>query len=98
MFYCYWSLHFRVLSLKYINIHGGKVTKREKKKIKRTLSDFATLVPVVILMLLPVSAVGHAVMLAGIKKYMPCLIPSPYTSERLGLVKQLKRVKKMDFP
>lgn len=34
---------------------GSKVTKREKKKIKRTFADFATLVPVIILMLLPVS-------------------------------------------
>ncbi|KAL3528717.1 hypothetical protein ACH5RR_008039 [Cinchona calisaya] len=78
-------------------LRGCKVTEREKKKIKRTLADFATLVPVIILMLLPVSAVGHAAMLAAIKKYMPCLIPSPYTSERLGLVKQLKRIKKMEF-
>ncbi|CAI9114179.1 OLC1v1014838C1 [Oldenlandia corymbosa var. corymbosa] len=79
-------------------IRGCKMTKREKKKIKRTLADFATLVPILILMLLPVSAVGHAAMLAAIKKYLPCLIPSPYTSERLGMVKQLKRIKKLELP
>ncbi|XP_027125768.2 uncharacterized protein [Coffea arabica] len=78
-------------------LRGCKMTEREKKKIKKTLVDFATLVPVIILMLLPVSAVGHAAMLAAIKKYMPCLIPSPYTSERLGLVKQIKRIKKMEL-
>lgn len=78
-------------------LRGCKVTEREKKKIKRTLADFATLVPVIILMLLPVSAVGHAAMLAAIRKYMPCLIPSPYTSERLGMVKQIKRIKKMEM-
>ncbi|KAG6415778.1 hypothetical protein SASPL_123196 [Salvia splendens] len=42
-----------------------------------------------------VSAVGHAAMFAAIKKYMPNLIPSPYLDERLDLVKQLKRIKKM---
>lgn len=34
---------------------GYKVTKREKKKIQTTLADIATLIPVTILMLLPVS-------------------------------------------
>ena len=36
-------------------LRGCKMTEREKKKIKKTLVDFATLVPVIILMLLPVS-------------------------------------------
>ncbi|RVX17072.1 hypothetical protein CK203_002997 [Vitis vinifera] len=43
-----------------------------------------------------VSVVGHAAILAAIKKYMPSLIPSPYSSERLDVVKQLKRSKKME--
>ncbi|KAK6125014.1 hypothetical protein DH2020_041288 [Rehmannia glutinosa] len=75
---------------------GDKVTKRERKKMQKTLADIATLIPVTILMLLPVSAVGHAAMFAAIKRYMPCLIPSPYSDERLNLVKQLKRTKKME--
>ncbi|KAK4267421.1 hypothetical protein QN277_024204 [Acacia crassicarpa] len=76
--------------------HGWKVTRRQKKKLERTLTDIITLLPVTILMLLPVTAVGHAAMLAAIKKYMPCLIPSPYSSERLDVVKQLKRTREMD--
>ncbi|KAK4838559.1 hypothetical protein QYF36_014687 [Acer negundo] len=43
-----------------------------------------------------VSAVGHAAMLAAIKKYTPSLIPSPYSSERLNVAKQLERTKKME--
>ncbi|XP_048129548.1 uncharacterized protein LOC115737430 isoform X2 [Rhodamnia argentea] len=43
-----------------------------------------------------VSAVGHAAMLAAIKKYIPSLIPSPYSKERLDIVKQLNRTKKME--
>ncbi|KAE8699463.1 LETM1 and EF-hand domain-containing protein anon-60Da isoform 2 [Hibiscus syriacus] len=77
-------------------LRGQKVTAREKRKLKRTLNDIATLIPVTILMLLPVSAVGHAAMLAAINKYIPSLIPSPYTSERLDVAKQLKRTKKME--
>lgn len=36
-------------------VRGCKVTKREKKKIRTTFADFASLVPITILMLLPVS-------------------------------------------
>ncbi|XP_060675784.1 uncharacterized protein LOC107428532 isoform X3 [Ziziphus jujuba] len=76
---------------------GHKVTMRERNKLKRTLNDFASLIPISILMLIPVSAVGHAAMLAAINKYMPQMIPSPYSSERLDVVKQLKRTKKMEI-
>ncbi|OMO66625.1 LETM1-like protein [Corchorus olitorius] len=75
---------------------GQKLRAREKRKLKRTFNDIATLIPVTILMLIPVSAVGHAAILTVIKKYMPSLIPSPYSSERLGVAKQLKRTKKME--
>ncbi|RVX17073.1 hypothetical protein CK203_002990 [Vitis vinifera] len=75
---------------------GRRITERERKKLKQTLADIASLIPVTTLMLLPVSVVGHAAILAAMKKYMPSLIPSPYSSERLDVVKQLKRSKKME--
>ncbi|KAI4381910.1 hypothetical protein MLD38_007930 [Melastoma candidum] len=74
---------------------GQRLTRRERKKIRRTLLDLAYMVPVTILMLLPVSAVGHAAIIAALKKYAPFMIPSPYSSERLDMFKQLKRTKKM---
>ncbi|XP_065866173.1 uncharacterized protein [Euphorbia lathyris] len=77
-------------------LKGHKVSRRERGKLKRTMNDIATLVPITILMLIPVSAVGHAAMLAAIKRYLPQLIPSPYSSERLDVVKQLNRTKKME--
>ncbi|KAI3463316.1 hypothetical protein Pfo_019979 [Paulownia fortunei] len=72
-------------------LRGHKVKKRERRKMQRTVSDIATLIPVAILMLLPVSAVGHAAMFAAIKKYMPSLIPSPYSDERLDLAEENKK-------
>lgn len=35
-------------------LKGRQLTKRERKKMKRTLGDIATLVPITILMLIPV--------------------------------------------
>nr|XP_043616392.1 uncharacterized protein LOC122588349 [Erigeron canadensis] len=76
-------------------LRGKKITIRQRRKIKRTLNDIVTLVPVTILMLIPLSAVGHAAILTAINKYVPSMIPSPYSRERLNLVRQLKRTKKM---
>ncbi|XP_076894173.1 uncharacterized protein LOC143546376 [Bidens hawaiensis] len=74
-------------------LRAKKITSREKRKIKRTLNDIVTLVPITILMIIPMSAVGHAAILAAINKYVPSMIPSPYSSERLNLVRQFKRIK-----
>lgn len=63
-----------VIGLLVKQLHGKKITNREKRKIKRTLNDMVTLVPVTILMLIPVSAVGHAAILAAINKYVPSLV------------------------
>ncbi|KAK4778379.1 hypothetical protein SAY87_018566 [Trapa incisa] len=81
------------MSLLLKRLKGHKVSKRERKKLRRTLKDLLALVPVTILMLLPVTAVGHAVILAAIKKYIPSMIPSPYSPQRLGTLKQLRRWK-----
>ncbi|CAN0858700.1 hypothetical protein LINGRAHAP2_LOCUS7411 [Linum grandiflorum] len=73
-----------------------RISKREKKRLERTMKDIASLIPITILMLIPVSAVGHAAMLTAIQRYAPFLIPSPYSPDRLDMVKQLKRTKKLE--
>ncbi|MCI33685.1 LETM1-like protein, partial [Trifolium medium] len=42
-----------------------------------------------------VTAVGHAAMIAAIRRYVPSLIPSTYAPERLDLLRQLEKVKQM---
>ncbi|KAK4419421.1 hypothetical protein Salat_2355000 [Sesamum alatum] len=73
-----------------------ELTEKEKQALRRTLTDLASVVPIGILMLLPVTAVGHAAMLAAIQRYMPSLIPSTYGPERLDLLRQLEKVKEME--
>ncbi|CAK8544113.1 unnamed protein product [Lathyrus sativus] len=76
-------------------MNGDELTEKEKKALKRTLTDMASAIPIGFLMLLPVTAVGHAVMLAAIKKYVPALIPSTYAPERLDILRQLEKMKQM---
>ncbi|KAL1204689.1 hypothetical protein V5N11_017305 [Cardamine amara subsp. amara] len=74
---------------------GDELTEKENKALRRTMTDLASVIPIGILMLLPVTAVGHAAMLAGIQRYVPGLIPSTYGSERLNLLRQLEKVKEL---
>ncbi|KAG6604333.1 Mitochondrial proton/calcium exchanger protein, partial [Cucurbita argyrosperma subsp. sororia] len=74
---------------------GDELTGKEKNALRRTLTDLASVVPIGVLMLLPVTAVGHAAMLAAIQRYVPSLIPSTYGQERLNLLRQLEKVKEM---
>ncbi|WJX84860.1 hypothetical protein P8452_67387 [Trifolium repens] len=72
-----------------------ELTDKEKKTLKRTLTDMASVIPIGILMLLPVTAVGHAAILAAIKKYVPAMIPSTYSPERLDILRQHEKMKQM---
>ncbi|KAI4370164.1 hypothetical protein MLD38_018540 [Melastoma candidum] len=78
------------------SVIGDELTEKEKMALKRTMTDLASVIPIGVLMLLPVTAVGHAAMLAAIQRYVPSLIPSTYGQERLGLLRQLEKVKEMD--
>eukprot|EP00897_Mesotaenium_endlicherianum_P007910 jgi/Mesen1/7147/ME000037S06505 len=53
---------------------GQELTEREKKILKRTVTDLASFLPIAILMILPLTAVGHAAILAAIQKYVPGLV------------------------
>ncbi|KAG5567337.1 hypothetical protein RHGRI_002788 [Rhododendron griersonianum] len=75
---------------------GDELTDKEKKVLQRTLTDLASVVPIGFLMLLPVTAVGHAAMLAAIQRYVPSLIPSTYGPERLYLLRQLEKLKEVE--
>ncbi|KAM3210776.1 hypothetical protein ACQJBY_064614 [Aegilops geniculata] len=77
---------------------GEELTQKEKQALQRTLTDLASVVPIGILMLLPVTAVGHAAILAFIQRYVPSMIPSTYGPERLDLLRQLQEVKEMKLP
>ncbi|XP_050381776.1 uncharacterized protein LOC126798767 isoform X2 [Argentina anserina] len=72
---------------------GDELTEKEKNVLRRTMTDVASVVPIGVLMLLPVTAVGHAAMLAAIQRYVPSLIPSTYGSERLDLLRKIQKMK-----
>ncbi|XP_073309736.1 uncharacterized protein [Primulina huaijiensis] len=75
---------------------GDELAEKEKQALRRTLTDLASVVPIGFLMLLPVTAVGHAAMLAAIQRYAPALIPSTYGHDRLDLLRKVEKVKELE--
>jgi hypothetical protein len=53
---------------------GQSLSSREQRFLKRTLTDVASVIPIGIVMLLPITAVGHAFFLAMLQKYAPGLV------------------------
>ncbi|CAM8968079.1 unnamed protein product [Rhodiola kirilowii] len=78
------------------SIIGDELAEKEKRALRRTVTDVAAVIPIGILMLLPVTAVGHAAMLAAIQRYVPALIPSTYGSDRLDLLRQVQKVQELE--
>ncbi|KAL9263129.1 hypothetical protein AKJ16_DCAP11781 [Drosera capensis] len=70
-------------------IIDDELTEKEKRALKRTLADLASVVPIGVLMLLPVTAVGHAAMLAAIQRYVLGL-------EWLDLLRKLQKMKETE--
>uniref|UniRef100_A0A7I4AQ44 Letm1 RBD domain-containing protein n=1 Tax=Physcomitrium patens TaxID=3218 RepID=A0A7I4AQ44_PHYPA len=78
------------------SVAGQELTDREQKILMRTVTDLASVIPIAVLMLLPVTAVGHAAILAAIKKYVPGLIPTAYGRERLDVLRRLEQLKELE--
>ncbi|CAI7875147.1 unnamed protein product, partial [Closterium sp. NIES-53] len=70
---------------------GQPLTDREAKVLKRTLTDVASVIPIGVLMLIPMTPVGHAAVLAAIQRYAPHLFPSSYNEDRLDAARRLEQ-------
>lgn len=66
---------------------GETLVPRDVRVFRRTLKDLATTVPFVIILLIPLSPVGHVFVFGAIQRFFPDFFPSCYTERRQNLVK-----------
>jgi len=67
---------------------GGSTLKpREVNTMRRTGKDILTLVPFTIILIIPLSPVGHVLVFSFIQRFFPDFFPSCYTEKRLNLRK-----------
>ena len=57
------------------------------KLLRRILKDLVTLVPFVVILIIPLSPLGHVLVFTFIQRFFPDFFPSCYTERRQNLVK-----------
>lgn len=60
---------------------------REVRTLQRTLKDLATLIPFLIILIIPMTPVGHVLVFSFIQKSFPEFFPSTFTERRQNVVK-----------
>jgi len=68
-------------------LQGTTLSGREARTLRRTAKDLVTVVPVVIILLIPLSPIGHVLVFSFIQRIFPDFFPSPFTERRQNLMK-----------
>lgn len=65
---------------------GVTLKPREVRVIRRNFKDIVTFIPFVIILLIPLSPIGHVLVFDAIRRFFPEFFPSFYTEERQNLL------------
>ena len=65
---------------------GGTLKPREVQALRRTVRDLLTFVPFTIILIIPLTPVGHVLIFGFIQRYFPGLFPSQFTGRRQELM------------
>mmetsp|Transcript_14793 Transcript_14793/g.34375 ORF Transcript_14793/g.34375 Transcript_14793/m.34375 type:complete len:681 (-) Transcript_14793:135-2177(-) len=65
---------------------GVTLKPREVRTIRRTFKDVITFIPVVIILIIPLSPVGHVLVFGAIQRVFPNFFPSCFTEQRQNLL------------
>eukprot|EP00286_Rhodomonas_abbreviata_P028713 CAMPEP_0181306764 /NCGR_PEP_ID=MMETSP1101-20121128/10490_1 /TAXON_ID=46948 /ORGANISM="Rhodomonas abbreviata, Strain Caron Lab Isolate" /LENGTH=219 /DNA_ID=CAMNT_0023412875 /DNA_START=12 /DNA_END=668 /DNA_ORIENTATION=- len=66
---------------------GVTLQPREVRTLRRTVKDVVTFIPFAIILIIPLSPVGHVIVFSFIQRFFPDFFPSPYTDRRQNLVR-----------
>ena len=65
---------------------GGTLKAREVTALRRTARDILTFIPFAIILIIPLSPLGHVLVFSFIQRYFPQFFPSCFTSARQGIM------------
>lgn len=65
---------------------GASLKGREVQAIRRTARDILTFIPFAIILIAPISPVGHVLVFSFIQRYFPGFFPSQFTTRRQDLM------------
>lgn len=73
-------------------VMGSTLRPREVQTIRRTTLDIFTFVPFVIILIIPLTPVGHVLIFSFIQRYFPALFPSQFSGRRQELMKKYEEL------
>lgn len=73
-------------------VMGSTLRPREVQTIRRTTLDIFTFVPFIIILIIPLTPVGHVLIFSFIQRYFPALFPSQFSSRRQELMKKYEEL------
>lgn len=73
---------------------GGTLKPREVAALRRTAKDLLTFIPFIIILILPLTPVGHVLIFGFIQRYFPGFFPSQFTSRRQDLMIKYEELKR----
>ncbi|GAX25775.1 hypothetical protein FisN_8Hh323 [Fistulifera solaris] len=77
-----------VYCLRLINraVQGYTLEPREVRTLRRTFKDIITFIPFVIILIIPLSPIGHVLVFGAIQRFFPDFFPSCFTEQRQNLL------------
>jgi len=76
---------------------GYTLKPREVRTLRRTFKDIITFIPVVIILLIPLSPVGHVLVFGAIQRFFPDFFPSCFTEQRQNLLQLYETAEYSEF-
>jgi hypothetical protein len=73
---------------------GGVLKPREVAALRRTAKDLLTFIPFIVILIAPLTPVGHVLIFGFIQRYFPNFFPSCFTSRRQELMIKYEELKK----
>lgn len=71
---------------------GYTLTSRQGRTLRRLIKDLAMLFPVLVILVIPLSPMGHVMVFSFIQRFFPDFFPSPYTQRRQNATRVFEQI------
>mmetsp|Transcript_3730 Transcript_3730/g.5580 ORF Transcript_3730/g.5580 Transcript_3730/m.5580 type:complete len:697 (-) Transcript_3730:783-2873(-) len=72
-------------------LQGYTLKPREVRTLRRTFKDILTFIPFVIILIIPLTPIGHVLVFGAIQRFFPDFFPSCFTERRQNLLELYER-------
>ena len=77
---------------------GETLVPRDVRVLRRTVKDLVTTIPFIVILIIPLTPIGHVFVFGAIQRFFPDFFPSCYTERRQNLVKMYSAAERDRLP